>query len=85
LILAFVPGERQLISYRSNPPPLPVGWYLGQYIDRCIILKTWERLGTRLRYHISDTVLMVIAVKDRQCNIIASTFDVPIETDCGSR
>ena len=37
LILVFAPGERQLISYRSNPPPLPVGWYLGQYIDRCII------------------------------------------------
>ena len=37
MILAFAPGERQLISYRSNPPPLPVGWYLGQYIDRCII------------------------------------------------
>ena len=22
---------------RSNPPPLPVGWYLGQYIDGCIL------------------------------------------------
>ena len=29
LTLVFAPGERQLISYRSNPPPLPVGWYLG--------------------------------------------------------
>ena len=39
LILVFAPGERQLISYRSNPPPLPMGWYLGQYIDRCITIK----------------------------------------------
>ena len=32
----IAPGERQLISNRSNPHPLPVVWYLGQYIDRCI-------------------------------------------------
>ena len=25
-----------MYNYRSNPPPLPMGWYLGQYIDRCI-------------------------------------------------
>ena len=29
--IVFTPGERRLLS-----PPLPVGWYLGQYIDRCI-------------------------------------------------
>ena len=29
-------GHRHLISYWSNPRPLPVGGYLGQYIDRCI-------------------------------------------------
>ena len=38
LTLVFAPGERQLISHRSNPPLLPVGWYLGQYIDRCTSL-----------------------------------------------
>ena len=49
LILVFAPGERQLISYRSNPPPFPMGWYLGQYIDRCIIQYVKNSYSIRIK------------------------------------
>ena len=36
-------GEAIDFIYGSNPLPLPVGWYLVQYIDRCITFKScWQ-------------------------------------------
>ena len=37
MILAVAPGGEGIDFIQVKSHPKPVGWYLGQYIDRCIV------------------------------------------------